>query len=104
MRNRYPILPNLVFRNSKLRWLPKVYGKISGVPEPIKTIGFKWLWFDAVWLRIDKKGERFDDALWYLGTIAGKLGCTRLRRWIWDWWQWRTNYEPFGRRRSRNKP
>ncbi len=49
----------------------------------------------------ERDDGRFDDFVWNLGQAAGKLGCTRLRRWLWSRWQWRTNYEPFGRRKSR---
>ena len=47
---------------------------------------------------------RFDEFLWRLKTIAGRLGMQRLSLWARAWWRWRTNYEPFGRRRSRGGP
>ena len=48
--------------------------------------------------------SRFDEFLWRLKTIAGRLGMQRLSLWARAWWRWRTNYEPFGRRRSRGGP
>lgn len=53
---------------------------------------------------IRRFADRFEEFLWHLGVIAGRLGLRAVQRRAWDWLKWRTNYAPFGRRRSRRGP